>query len=723
MSGAAGAVTYILQDAADVLVGGSVTGSNAVSLSSDSQSMSGSLVTGLTGLTLSANSNANNTIDLDGVTDVAVVVTADMDADGAGDDILRLDAGSSIEFQNNQTVTTIQLDSATSDLTLTAGDVNGTSSTVGTLNLGTELTTSQATANSATTGNTTGGTVTVTANESNMTVAGVTAWSQNITVNGDENVTLSTAGASTSVKAQSINAGALSGNLTVNVEDTVGNTADVASVTSGSGTDDITMDVGTAVVTVNSGGGNDTVVITDVGATSTFAGSEGDDAFTLTEAATAYVVVGGTGNDTFNTGTNTAMQATIVGGAGTDDTLILGNASLDTTASSANFAISGVEVFELDAVNGTMTMTSTQFATNNAVKLEGAGGNDLFVVEGLATGVTIDASAVTVEATQAVTITYQGGTKNDTITGGDANETLDFGSAAGGKGGSDAYDGGSGTDTFDGTDVVGVTETGSAASQGAVINIGTAAVSGTDVFSQTGTYVSGNLTSVASGNVAYTYAANSTANSANVSTLANLENLIGTSGNDYIVGDAGANTITTAAGLDYVTGGLGADVFVSTATAANAGMMVSDFTSATDDIDYNGAVLNAAVSTIVVNAGTTLNGAATTGTNTAFVINLAANNAGLTTAVTTYLGAKTAANADAVEAAAVTAIGTSANLDAEFLTSEQVIVAVDNLVSGTGESTLFRFINSTAAGHVMNAGELTLIATLGATDLVVGDII
>jgi hypothetical protein len=103
---------------------------------------------------------------------------------------------------------------------------------------------------------------------------------------------------------------------------------------------------------------------------------------------------------------------------------------------------------------------------------------------------------------------------------------------------------------------------------------------------------------------------------------------------------------------------------------------------------------------------------------------LGANNTALTTAVTAYLADKSAANADAVEAAAVTAIGTHATLDNDLTALETVLIAVDNNhTDGVGESMVFRFTNTTATGNVINAGELTLIGILGTGDLVVGDFI
>ena len=74
----------------------------------------------------------------------------------------------------NQTAVDIDVAGTTTDtVSIIAGDVNGSSSTVGTLSLGAVATT-EGTANSATTGDTRGGTVTFTANDANLTMAGLT---------------------------------------------------------------------------------------------------------------------------------------------------------------------------------------------------------------------------------------------------------------------------------------------------------------------------------------------------------------------------------------------------------------------------------------------------------------------------------------------------------------------------------------------------------------------
>ena len=611
LSGTSGEVTYTLQDA-DVVTTVTGTGTNVVNLTAPIAALEAATISGIDELSINT-ASAGNTADFDSISVGKIIVTVDLDANAGGEEVVNTDSGSTVEFRTNQSRTSVDADTATGSTKIIAGDVNGATTTVGNLTTG-QIITSQATVNSSLTG-TTGGTVTIEALESNLTSTGLIAWSQNVVITGDENVILNSGGGAASVMAASLNASGSTGNITLSVLDTVANTVDTTSVTTGSGTDNITLN-GNGIVTVMSGGGGDTITVTDIAATSTLDGSEGTDTFVMTEAVTAYIAIGGAGNDTFNVGTNTGMAAIIIGGTGTDDTLVVGvSAGLDLTAASATFAISGVEVFDITALNNTMTMTSTQFANNNTVKLEGAGANDIFTVEGLATANVINAENLTTNATQNVTLNYSGGARNDTITGGVGNETIAFGSATNAGGGVDIIEGGGGTDTFDATLVRGVTETGSAASIGAVVNMGATAVTGTSIFSATGSYIAGSSTTVAAGKIAYLFAADSTANSTNASSISGVESITGSAGNDYLVGDAGANTITDGAGADYIVTGSGVDVLTAagsvvltattlavasiiagqTVTFTNGVDVVADFTAGLggDTIDTVGTAVTA----------------------------------------------------------------------------------------------------------------------------------
>ena len=93
----------------------------------------------------------------------------------------------------------------------------------------------------------------------------------------------------------------------------------------------------------------------------------------------------------------------------------------------ASFRMSGIEVFDVTAANAKVTLGDESFASDNTLVLQGDAAADIFaVVADDTTGATIDASNVTVGSGQTVTINYEGGVKDDTITGGVAAETFIF---------------------------------------------------------------------------------------------------------------------------------------------------------------------------------------------------------------------------------------------------------------------------------------------------------
>jgi len=604
LSGNGAEVTFDFDspDELDAITG---SGTSPVNVILDADVIQGAVVSGLDEVTLDAKTT-NALSDFDQVTVGKFIATADLDVATAANDELTLANNQTVEYRINQTQVDLDVAGTTDNVTIIAGDVNGAATSVGTLTLG-AVSTTEATANGDATGAGTrvGSTLTVTANDSNLTMTSLTAWSQAVVVSGDENVILSDTGQTTS--SQSVDASNLTGNLTIVVGNT-GNVANTDTITSGSGADAITMAAGTDVVTIMSGAGNDTITLTSLGATSTVDASEGADRIEFDDATTAYVVLGGAGNDTYDFNTETTLVATIADGSGTDDTAILG-ANFDPSA--GDFSMSGIDVIELGTRQ--MTLNDSQFGNNNTVALEGAAGATFTVNARAGIASNIDASNLTMAAGQTAVITYAGNTAADSITGGGEDETI------GGHGGVDNLDGGAGTDTLSTATMHGITETGTTgASTGVVVNMGSTAIAGTAVFTNVADYIAGGLTSVLSGQAVYTFAADSTASAATIDTFSNFENVVGTQGADYIVGDAGANTITGGAGADYVTGGAGADTFVFNSTTGTD--TIVDFTTADDVMNFVQATFavegtdsdfadaNEAV-TIATAAGTDNNGA------------------------------------------------------------------------------------------------------------------
>ena len=427
------------------------------------------------------------------------------------------------------------------DLTITAGDINPASDpTVGTLTVqGLDVTS----------GTPTSGTVTIIANESNLTATSVTAAAlQDIVITGDENVTLGTVATS-----NSINSVGSTGNLSA--------TLGVASkaVSSGSGSDTLVLNGG-RVHTVDAGSGDDNITATVTSDTTTIAGGLGDDTITLT-STNQIVATGGDGADNFITGV--ATGATIVGGAGSD-TLTLNGAGVTLAAP---FAVAGVENLNISATNGTTTMTAAQFSGLASAKITGNTANDALVINAAAGGATLDMSNLTATTGSTQTITTVMGAGNDVITGSVLAETFAFNGASGWLGTDSIAGGGTGIDTITTNDTT-VTEVGSGnASTGVVVNLGATAVSNVNVLLNASGHLAGTSTAVAAGTIQYMYAAADTTNvnSATTDTVSGIENYTSTNGINYVVGSSSANTITLGAGADYVDGGAGNDIITGAA--------------------------------------------------------------------------------------------------------------------------------------------------------------
>jgi hypothetical protein len=492
----------------------------------------------------------------------------------AGNNAMTVNSGQTIEITADQTTTTNFDFSAAGggDLTIVAGDDNGASAAVGTINF--------VAFNAAAAAATTVGNVTVEASISNIDMEGATVGAaQNLIITGDEDVNLADRATAETVTADSLDASGSSGIITLNVEDNSG-VATVDNITTGSGNDLMTID-GTAVMTVSSGAGNDTITITDADATSTFNAGAGNDTIDVDEVA-QVVVLGGAGNDNFTTAV--AIGGTIVGGDGTDTITIDADANV---TFAATFAMSGISELDITAVTTkTVQMTGAQLAGNSTLILDGNAAGDTFDVETASTATvarSADLSNVTVKTGATVSITVTGNVGADTITGGVASESFTH------TIGVDTIEGGAGTgvDTF--TTVNTLTAAGSSnASVGTLVNMGGSAVTQGSVNSNASSFISGSITSVAAGKVALLYAGNVVGNSAELDTIGGVENITGSAGIDYIVGSGENNTITTLGGADYIEGGAGIDTITGGAGIDTILLGLSD--AVADTVSLTGVV-------------------------------------------------------------------------------------------------------------------------------------
>jgi len=211
--------------------------------------------------------------------------------------------------------------------------------------------------------------------------------------------------------------------------------------------------------------------------------------------------------------------------------------------------------------------------------------------------------------------------------------------------------------------------------------------------------------------------------------------LNGEAGSDTIKVDAmtGASsassaTITGGTGFDFIT--LDANsgnsvVVVSTATTLPDADQITSFTTAVDDFDYNGALLNDATTTVTAVSNATLAGGIAADVDaTVYIISTAVTDAAAidmaALVAATTVSAITSAYAT-FEASLATVLGTVAGLDTAFNISETVLLNVDD---GSNSVVLKLTNTDTSIADTLIAAELDLVAIMvGADDLVIGDFI
>lgn len=554
LSGATAAVIYNVAANAETITSITKAGTNSVTVAGNESLFSGVTISGIDLLDL--NAGTAGTIDGSKWTNVAAVNLGFDNTNNA----ITVSEGAKIVLTSTTQTTGLNFDYATGakNMTIEAGDVNGsTNAAVGTATVGIL---------NAAAGATDVGTVTIVANESNLTAtSAVFGVKQTVVVTGDEDVNFGTA-----ITAKSLDASASTGIITVTATTLLTDT-----VVTGSGNDSLTAN-GVDVHNFAAGAGNDTINITSTDATSQFSGDDGDDIFNLTDTD-AYVVVGGAGTDTFNTSAD--IDAVIIGGDGTD-TLVITGGTLD-LADNTNFAFSGIEKLDITAAAGATTISAKQLSNNSTLAIVANGDQLNIEIDPLvaAVGGTLDASNVTIASGSTAVLNYVGSSKTDTITGGVDAEIFTM------TAGDDTIDGGTGTnknDTFNSTIVA---DTGTAVS--VVINLGSSDVTATDVLAKTGYRTATDSVSKA-GTASSLFNDTISTNDASVTTLSNIEKVVGTTGKDYIVASSTGTTIDGGAGADYIKLGSSVDTVIlgnvaTTDTIANfqvaAGGDVIDFTT------------------------------------------------------------------------------------------------------------------------------------------------
>ena len=531
-----------------------------------------------------------------------------------------------------------------------------------------------------------------------ITIAGVET--VNITSSSAPNtITGLTAAAATSVKVagdQSLGLGTL-GN-TVTTLDASANTATGAGVTAIMGA--------VASATITGGSGNDDITI---------------------DAVTGNVsLAGGAGNDTVRVAANLTTTDSIDGGAGTADVLRTTAAIAEAYVAPATRTITGFEQLTLTSAGTAGTTLTTANVDTGITRVNMAGTAGAY-------GVTGPAGALTVTTTAALggalTLTDTGTATTDSVTltnSGVANANV----LAGQNVTSTGYETltinvGSGAVTNLAAQTLGtVTITPDTGGTGALV------LTGGNAVSMGATNAASINASALTGTTGLNQTAAATSTTITITGSALADSLVGGAGNDTISGGDGADTITGGIGRDSLTGGAGADRFVfgantsATAYSSNAAAtdVISDFVSGTDKIDITGLSGGIATSFIgnVANYTTGLNAmtagnqaffvtsesnlyfvtAARTGAATDHVITLS----GVTsiTAADLLLGAQGTGNAITLSGAPVLNLTTNTNASAVTTNTDDTITAPTGLALGN---------NGTAAIDG-GLGRDTFVATL-----------
>jgi Ca2+-binding RTX toxin-like protein len=287
---------------------------------------------------------------------------------------------------------------------------------------------------------------------------------------------------------------------------------------------DIGTDTLATVENIIGSQGND--VLTGTNPVNVIDGQAGDD--TIHGGLGADVLNGGLGNDTF-TYTMGDGSDTVDGGAGLDTLNITGLAGNDTLdvlfngtalTSVEGGPVTGVEAVRADLLGGTDTLNYGATTAAVTVNLTSSNASGFATINGITNieNVTGGAGADTLTGSALANI-IDGGAGNDALSGGAGNDTL-----TGGTGddrfiatigdGNDTYTGGAGSDTYDLS----------------LTSAGAAVTTATATSTQTG-----------------------------ADTLATIENIIGSQGNDTITFAAGANVLDGQGGNDIINAGTGND--------------------------------------------------------------------------------------------------------------------------------------------------------------------
>ena len=469
--------------------------------------------------------------------------------------------------------------------------------------------------------------------------------------------------------------------------------------------------------------------------------------FTAEENFGDLIVDMGAGNDTLDLGAvaDTDTGSSIKGGAGDGDILIISDAAIAAGVATqiSEFEILNIEttglIQDADNFGGTIFGTGAAIAEMRVDDLA----NNAIININHNVSTSLTANIKTDTAADALTVNIGGTAGNvilaslipsttyETVTvnsqGTDAN-TL---SAVGAVVNNMTFTGSTDITVASTNNITGVvTFTASTANNTVTV---------TDTTAQTITFGSGNDTIttgvVASSTQTINGGAGNDTMTAGIITTAGVLQLNGDAGSDTITVAAmtGATTASSATinggtGVDFITldtnSGNSVDV-VSTATTLTDADKITGFTTAVDDFDYDGALVNDTATTITAVSNATLAGGIAADVDaTAYIISTAVTDAAATDmaalAAATTASAITSAYAT-FETSLATLLGTISGLDAALGTTETVLLNVDD---GTNSVILKVTNTDTSTANTLTSAELDLVAIMvGADDLVIGDFI
>ena len=337
--------------------------------------------------------------------------------------------------------------------------------------------------------------------------------------------------------------------------------------------------------------GNGTVFTNITGATATTYRLTQADTDQLIRVALSYVDGGGTTETVYSTATSQVVDvlttrtlapliantARIIKTADLVGSELTGTVTIKTlTASIGTLVAAGAGQWTYTPpANNDTAVTFNYTATAGAKLAQGSAAMDL-----LPTNAILGTAGADTLAARTTANSYYGMAGNDTISGGAGNDSF----VATLSDGNDRYIGGAGIDTYDL----------SGTSAGATVNLTT----GTSTSSQTGTDTLATIENIigSSGNDTITGSA-----AANVLNGGNGDDFIfGMAGNDTLIGGAGNDRLTGGAGRDVMTGGPGNDIFIfnlvsDTGKTATTRDIITDFTRGQDLIDLSGIDANTSV--------------------------------------------------------------------------------------------------------------------------------